>query len=92
MGFDLLGLLVKELDKLEAYVYPEKQLSEAALSEVGSPQLEDSIFELLGALVKKEKGLGQALLLLGSLLGVGIPDDFNRMASEIRLLQLLPQP
>jgi DNA polymerase-3 subunit delta len=84
-----LGLLVKELDKLEAYVYPQKAISEEALVEVGSPQMEDSIFELLGALAKKDKGLGAALQLLGRLLEREHPlMIFNRMATEIRLLHL----
>jgi DNA polymerase-3 subunit delta len=87
-GADL-GLLVKELDKLENFIHPRKNVAEADLAAVGSPQPEDSIFELLAALGKKQKGLAEALPLLNRLLeNEPAPMVFAMLANEVRLLHL----
>lgn len=87
-GHDL-GLLVKELDKLQNWAHPRKELGDADISAVGSPQPEDSIFELIAALGKKQKGLGEALPLLEALMEREPPQMiFSMLAGELRLLHL----
>lgn len=87
-GHDL-GLLVKELEKLENWAHPRTAFNEADLSAVGSPQPEDSIFELLAALAKKKQGLAQALPLLNALLEREPAQMiFSMLANELRLLHL----
>ena len=60
-GHDL-GSLHKELDKLEAFAFPRKELTDADMREVCTPVPEDDVFELLKAL--GTKNLGQALAVL----------------------------
>jgi DNA polymerase III delta subunit len=87
-GHDL-GLMVRELDKLENWAHPRKALSDADVAAVGSPQPEDNIFELIAALGKKQKGLHEALPLLQSLLEREPAQMiFSMLANEIRLLHL----
>jgi DNA polymerase III delta subunit len=87
-GHDL-GLLVKELDKLECFAHPRKDLSESDLFAVGSPQPEDSVFELLAALAKRQKGLKESLTLLEALLEREPAQMiFSMLANELRLLHL----
>jgi DNA polymerase-3 subunit delta len=84
-----LGLLVKELDKLECWAVPRKELNEADLAAVGSPQPEDSVFELLAALSKKQKGLAEAMPLLETLCQREPAQMiFSMLANEVRLLHL----
>lgn len=49
VGSDL-GVLVQELDKLQAYAHPSLDISEEALRAVSVPRLEDDVFRLLNAL------------------------------------------
>jgi DNA polymerase III delta subunit len=87
-GHDL-GLMVKELDKLENWAHPRKALTEPDLQAVGSPQPEDNVFELIAALGRKQKGLAEALPLLQSLLEREPAQMiFSMLANEIRLLHL----
>jgi DNA polymerase III delta subunit len=51
-----LGLLERELEKLEAHAYPRTELSEADLAAVGSPRVEEEGFALLNALGDKDLG------------------------------------
>ena len=59
---DDLGSLHKELDKLEAYAYPRKELTDADMKAVCTPVLEDDAFELLKALGSKNLGHGLDVL------------------------------
>jgi DNA polymerase-3 subunit delta len=87
-GHDL-GLMARELEKIEAFAHPRKELSAVDLSEVGTPASEDSVFELLELLSRGASGLGQALDLLSRLVrGEGAAMLFNLLASEIRMLLL----
>lgn len=60
-GHDL-GSLHKELEKLEAYAYPRKELTDADMKAVCTPVLEDDVFELLKALGQKNLGLALDVL------------------------------
>jgi DNA polymerase III delta subunit len=88
-GSDL-GLLQRELDKLEAYAYPRKELEESDLRAVGTPVAEDDVFELLGALGNRD--LGQALKVLQRQLGIKDASAFalfGLLCSEMRKLAVM---
>jgi DNA polymerase-3 subunit delta len=88
-GSDL-GLLQRELDKLEAYAYPRKELEEADLRAVGTPVAEDDVFELLGALGKKD--LSQSLRILRRQLSLNDASAFQvfgLLSSELRKLSVM---
>lgn len=87
-GHDL-GLMVRELDKMEAWAFPRKELNASDFQEVGSPQPEDNIFQLFDALARRSNGLKDAMLQLQRLLESEPPEKiFSMLVGEIRLLQL----
>ena len=85
-GHDL-GLIVRELDKLENFIHPGREITSDDLNKVGSPRPEEDIFELLGALGKKN--LQKALpLLRRQLRNEPAPMIMAMLAREIRMLLL----
>ena len=57
-----LGILQQELEKMECFAYPRKELDDTDLRAVGVPVAEDNVFELLDALAKKDLGLSLKVL------------------------------
>jgi DNA polymerase III delta subunit len=85
-----LGVLQRELDKLEAYAFPRQELEEADLRAVGTPIAEDDVFELLKALGSRD--LGQALKVLQRQLGLDPSAAFQlfgMLCSELRKLAVM---
>ncbi len=82
-----LGLMARELDKMEAWAHPRKQLKASDLEAVGSPRVEEDVFGLLGSLGRKD--LASALPQLRALLKTHpAPMLFAMLAKEVRLLFL----
>lgn len=88
-GSDL-GVLQRELDKLEAYAFPRKELEDADLRAVGTPVEEDNVFELLNALADRD--LGHSLKVLRRQVAEDDKDAFGLLgllSGEVRKLSIL---
>jgi DNA polymerase-3 subunit delta len=87
---DDLGVLEREVEKLEAYAWPRTDLAEADLNAVGTPRAEDNVFKLIDAL--GEQKLGEALRLLRSLTAQDPESRYQILGlvtGEVRKLVLL---
>jgi DNA polymerase-3 subunit delta len=88
-GHDL-GLLERELEKLEAWAYPRTELTDADIAAVGGPRPEDDVFKLLDALGRRD--LGEALRLQRRFLRQDPQASFEilyRLVGEVRRLLLM---
>lgn len=85
-GHDL-GLLAREVEKMEAHAWPNTELKASDLEAVGSPRPEELVFELLAALGRKD--LGQSLVLLEEQArNHPVQMIFAMLSKEVRLLYL----
>jgi DNA polymerase-3 subunit delta len=85
-----LGLLQQEIEKMECFAYPRKELDESDLRAVGVPVAEDNVYELLDALGKKD--LGQSLKILRRQLNLDPKESFRLfglLCSELRKLTVM---
>jgi DNA polymerase-3 subunit delta len=85
-----LGLLERELEKLEAYAYPRTEITDADIAAVGGPRPEDDVFKLLDALGRRD--LGEALRLQRRFLRQDPQASFEilyRLVGELRRLLLM---
>ena len=85
-----LGLLERELEKLEAWAYPRTEITDADIAAVGGPRPEDDVFKLLDALGRRD--LGESLRLQRRFLRQDPQASFEilyRLVGEVRRLLLM---
>lgn len=78
--------LRNELDKLMLYKYDDKVITRDDINRLTSENIEDSIFDLVSAIIKKDTAKAINLYNNFTLEGMDVSQIINMLASQVRLL------